>query len=137
MGLFRKNKKETVVRNYPTKKEYLDEINRIQTEELNSDRYAKAKKTLENYSLNRENKDLEQELFKIVGTYGLEGPLINKPFEYQKSVRLRRYVQLKKFFEGLSEEQINSNVFLKIAKLYMEISVGECKEMLSQLNHRF
>lgn len=134
MGLFRKNKKETVVRNYPTKKEYLDEINRIQTEELNSDRYAKAKKTLENYTWNRENKDLEQELFKIVGTYGLEGSLINKPLEYQKSVRLRRYVQLKKFFEGLSEEQINSNVFLKIAKLYMEISVGECKEMLSQLN---
>ena len=134
MGLFRKNKKETVVRNYPTKEEYLSEINRIQGEELNSDRYAKIRKFLDNYYWNRENKDLEKELFKIIGTYGLEDSLINKSDEYKKSVRLKRYVQLKKFFEVLSEEQINSNVFLKIANLYMKISVEECNEMISQLN---
>lgn len=134
MGLFIKNKKETVVRNYPTKEEYLAEINRIQSEELNSNRYAKVRKSLENHYWNRENKDLEEELFKIVGNYGLEDSLINKSDEYQKSVRLKRYTQLKKFFEGLSEEQINSNIFLKIANLYMKISVEECKEMISQLN---
>lgn len=134
MGLFRKKKKETVVRNYPTKEEYLAEINRIQSEELNSDRYAKVRKSLENHYWNRENKDLEEELFKIVGTYGLEDSLINKSDEYQKSVRLKRYTQLKKFFDGLSEEQINSNVFLKIANLYMKICVEECKEMINQLN---
>lgn len=135
MGLFRKNKKETVVRNYPTKEEYLAEINRIQSEELNSDRYAKVRKSLENHYWNRKNKDLEEELFKIVGTYGLEDySLINKSDEYQKSVRLKRYAQLKRFFEGLSEEQINSNVFLKITNLYMKISVKECNEMISQLD---
>ena len=134
MGLFRKDKKEAAARNYPTKEEYLAEINKIQSEELNSDRYAKVRKSLENHYWDRENKDLEEELFKIVGTYGLEDPLINKSDEYQKSVRLKRYAQLKKFFEGLSEEQINSNIFLKIANLYMKISVEECKEMISQLN---
>ena len=134
MGLFRKDKKETVVRNYPTKEEYLAEINRIQNEELNSDRYVKIRKSLENHYWNRENKNLEEELFKIVGTYGLDDSLINKSDEYQKSVRLKRYAQLKKFFKGLSEEQINSNIFLKIANLYMKISVEECKEMISQLN---
>ena len=132
MGLFRKDKKETVVRNYPTKEEYLAEINRIQNEELNSDRYVKIRKSLENHYWNRENKNLEEELFKIVGTYGLDDSLINKSDEYQKSVRLKRYAQLKKFFKGLSEEQINSNIFLKIANLYMKISVEECKEMISQ-----
>ena len=71
MGLFRKNKKENLVRNYPTKEEYLAEINRIQSEELNSDRYAKVRTSLEKHYWNRENKDLEQELFKIVGTYFL------------------------------------------------------------------
>lgn len=134
MELFRKNKKEPVVRNYPTKEEYLAEINRIQREELNSDRYAKVRKSLKKHYWNRPNKDLEEELFKIVGTYGLEDSyLVYKPYEYQKSVRLQRYVQLKKFFEGLSEEQINSNIFLKIANLYMRISVEECNEMISQL----
>ena len=136
MGLFRKNKKETVVRNYPTKQEYLAEINRIQSEELNSDRYAKVRKSLENHYWNRENKDLEEELFKIVGTYGLEDSLINKSDEYQKSTRLKRYAQLKTFFEGLSEEQINSNVFLKIANLYMKISSKECERILSELNEK-
>ena len=135
MGLFRKNKKDTVVRNYPTKEEYLAEINKIQSEELNSDRYIKVRTSLEKYYWNRENKDLEKELFKIVGTYGLEDSnLVNKPYEYQKSIRLQRYAKLKKFFEGLSEEQINSNIFLKIANLYMRISVEECNEMISQLN---
>lgn len=134
MGLFRKTKKETVVKNYPTKEEYLAEINRIQSKELNSDRYGKVRESLEKHYWNRENKDLEEELFKIVGTYGLEDSLINKSNEYQKSVRLKRYAQLKKFFEGLSEERINSNIFLKIANLYMRISVEECKEMISQLN---
>lgn len=136
MGLFRKNKKETVVRNYPTKEEYLAEINRIQSEELNSDRYVKVRKSLENHYWNRENKDLEEELFKIVGTYGLEDSLINKSDEYQKSIRLKRYAQLKTFFEGLSEEQINSNVFLKIANLYMKISSKECERILSELNEK-
>lgn len=134
MGLFKKNKKETVVINYPTKEEYLAEINRIQSEELNSDRYAKVRKSLKSHYWNRENKDLEEELFKIVGTYGLEDSLINKSNEYQKLIRLKRYAQLKKFFEELSDEQINSNIFLKIANLYMRISVEECKEMISQLN---
>lgn len=135
MGLFRKNKKENLVRNYPIKEEYLAEINRIQSEELNSDRYAKVRTSLEKHYWNRENKDLEKELFKIVGIYGLEDSyLVNKPYEYQKSIRLKRYAQLKKFFEGLSEEQINSNIFLKIANLYMKICVEECKEILNQLN---
>ena len=34
MGLFRKNKKETVVRNYPTKQEYLAEIIQIDMQKL-------------------------------------------------------------------------------------------------------
>lgn len=53
MGLFRKNKKTTVVRNYPTKEEYLAEITRIQNEELNSDRYTKVRTSLEKYYWNR------------------------------------------------------------------------------------
>ena len=62
---------------------------------------------------NQKHRETEKELFKIVGTYGLEDSnLINKPYEYQKSIRLKRYTQLKKFFEELTEEQINSNVFL-------------------------
>ena len=137
MRLFRNNKKETVVRLYPTKEEYLAEINRIQSEELNSDRYAKVRTSLEKHYWNRDNKDLEKELFKIVGTYGLEDSyLVNKPYEYQKSVRLQRYTQLKKFFEGLSDEQINSNIFLKIANLYMKISIEECKKILEAINER-
>lgn len=137
MGLFRKNKKENLVRNYPTKEEYLAEINRIQSEELNSNRYAKVRTSLEKHYWNRENKDLEQELFKIVGTYGLENSyLVNQPYEYQKSIRLKRYAQLKKFFEGLSEEQINSNIFLKLANLYMKISTEECEKMLGVIKER-
>ena len=91
---------------------------------------------MENHYWNRENKDLEEELFKIVGTYGLEDSLINKSDEYQKSIRFKRYAQLKTFFEGLSEEQINSNVFLKIANLYMKISSKECERILSELNEK-
>lgn len=136
MELFRKNKKENAIRNYPTKEEYLIEINRIQSEELNSDRYAKVSESLKNHYWNRKNKDLEEELFKIVGTYGLEDSLINKSDEYRKSVRLKRYAQLKKFFDGLSEEQINSNIFLRISNLYMKISSEECEKILSELNEK-
>ena len=66
--------------NYPTKEEFEEHKRKIQQNELNSERFKKAKKFLMDYN-KRENKELEKKLFKIIGTYGLEDNLINKSFD--------------------------------------------------------
>lgn len=134
MKLIRTNDGKINFEGYPTLEEIQSAEGIIQNQELNSDRYAKVRATLEEYYQNRANEDLEKELFKIVGNYELEYSLSGESKDYQKSERLKRYIQLKKFFKGLSEEQINSNAFLKITKFYMGISVEECEKMLSQLD---
>ena len=46
---------------------------------------------LTNNYWNRENKELEEKLFKIIGTYGLEEDMFDKSSEHHKSVRTKRY----------------------------------------------
>ena len=134
MGLFNKEKKEDIKRDYPSYEEYIEEIKRIQEKELNSDRYALTYDFLSNNYWNRQNKDLEEELFKIVGTYGIEDEMFNMPDDFIKSVRLKRYAKLKKFIESLTEEQIDSNIFLQKANLFMKTSIEDCPIILDELN---
>lgn len=130
MWLSNKDKK---YKDYPTKAEYYEEIERIQSEELKSDRYKLAYAFLANNYWNRENKDLEEELFKIIGTYGNGENMFNKSSEYRKTVRTKKYEILKKFIGSLSEEQINSNIFLKRTYSFMNMSNEVCSAIMTEL----
>lgn len=118
---------------YSTKKEYLNIIEQIQSEELKSDRYMSAYTFLTNNYWNRENEDLEEELFKIIGTYGLEESMFDKPIEYKNFIRMKRYETLKQFMSSLSEEQINSNIFLRSTYLFMNMSNEVCSDIITEL----
>ncbi len=136
MRLFNKETKEELYKDYPTEEEFYEEIKRIQNEELNSDRYMLAYAFLTNNYWNRENKKLEEELFKIIGTYGLEEDMFDKSSEYHKSVRTKRYETLKQFIGSLSLEQINSNIFLKSTYLFINMSNEVCSTIMTELYNK-
>lgn len=134
MGLFNKEKeKKELYSDYPTKDEYLNRVKQIQSEELKSDRYMLVYVFLTHNYWNRENEDLEKELFKIIGTHDLEESIFNESSEYKKSLRMKKNEMLKQFISSLTEEQINSNIFLKSTYLFMNMSNEVCSAIMTEL----
>lgn len=121
--------------NYPTKEEFEEHKRKIQQNELNSERFKKAKKFLMDYN-KRENKELEKKLFKIIGTYGLEDNLINKSFDEKIINKIKRYNKLKKFMNSLTESQINSNLYLKAVSIFMETSIEDCEFIIRRFKEK-
>lgn len=117
---------------YPSKDEYEKEKKRIIQSELNSDRFKRIKEFLNSYN-KRKNLKLESCLFGIVGTYGLEDYLINKSFEERKIDKIKRFDKLKKFINSLSEEEIESNIYLKKASEFMTTSIEDCSLIVEEL----
>lgn len=122
--------------NYPTKEEYEKNIQEIQEKELESDRYKEIYSFLEKNYWNRQNIKLEEALFKIVGTYGIEEEMFDKKYEYIKEKRLERFEQLISFMASLNEEQIDSNIYLKTVKLFLETSELDCREIIKKLQEK-
>lgn len=123
-------KRKELNQDYPTQEEYFKEIERIQNEEVKSDRYALTYAFLTNNYWNRENRNLELELLNIVGTNGLEDSIFNKSIKYRKAIRMKRYENLEKFINSLTEEQINSNILLKSAYMFMKTSDEDNENIL-------
>ena len=117
---------------YPNEVAYEENVNNIRRNELASERFIKTKKFIHNYN-RRSNLELEQELFKIVGTYGLDDDLLGKEYEYIKKRKEDRYKKLKDFLNSLTEEQINSNIYLLAATTFMKTSLEDCKIIANQL----
>ncbi len=83
---------------------------------------------------NRQNRNLEDELFEMVGTYGTKDEMFNVSNDYKKTARLKRYAKLKSFIDSLTEEEIASNIFLKSANSFMKTSTKDCSIILDELN---
>lgn len=132
MNLFKKNKNEKTIEE--VQEEYFEKIRKIHEDELNSDKYTSIYKFMVDNYWNRKNQKLEEELFKIVGTYGIEDDILNMPNDYKKDARLKRYAKLKNFLDSLSGEQIGSNIFLKSAYIFMKTSIDDCSNILNKLN---
>lgn len=124
-----KGKKDT---GYPTKEEFEKNIRQLQTLELHSDRFKKTKEFISLYN-KRENLDLEKKLFKIVGTYGVNYDLLNKSYDERRQIYQEKYDELKKFMNSLTQEEINSNIYLKAASNFMETSIKDCKIIIQEL----
>ena len=120
---------------YPTKKEFEEHKRQIQRNELDSDRFKKVKIFVNDY-YKKENKELEKKLFKIIGTYGLEDNLINKSFDEKKINKIKRYNKLKKFMNSLTEDQINSNLYLQAVSMFMETSIEDCEFIIRRLKEK-
>ena len=132
----KKNEKkivEKINREYPTKEEYFQEVARIQSEELKSDRYTLAYEFLKNNYWDRKNKNLEDELFKIIE---IEDPMYDKSDNYKKDVRMKKFELLKQFMNSLTDDQLESNIFLKYAKIFKEISILDCSNIIRELNNK-
>ena len=115
------------------KAEFENRTLEIQQEELNSDRFKKIREFVKQYNM-RKNCHLEEELFKIIGTYGLDDHLINQDYENRKKFKINQYNKLKQFMNLLNDEEINSNMYLKAVKQFMEISEIDCLNIITQLN---
>lgn len=121
--------------NYPTKEEFEEHIRQIQQNELHSDRFTKIKIFVNDY-YKRENKKLEKKLFKIIGTYGLEDHLINKSFDEKRISKIKRYIELKNFINSLTQDQINSNLYLRAVSIFMETSIEDCEFIIRRLKEK-
>ena len=84
--------------------------------------------------INKENKKLEKKLFKIIGTYGLEDHLINISLDEKRINKIKRYNELKNFINSLTQDQINSNLYLRAVSMFMETSIEDLE--LSDENQR-
>ena len=124
-------------REYQAKEECFNRVEEIQSEELKYERYSLAYTFLTNNYWNRKNKELEDELFKMIETYNMEdGFIINKSSEYKKKIKLKRYEILKQFLFSLSEDEINSNIFLKSAYSFINMSEEVCLNIITELSSK-
>lgn len=117
-----------------TKEEFENEIKTINDKELKSAKYWNTYLYLKNNYWNRKNIELENELFKIIGVYGLEKDMINESDNIVKEVKLKKYSILNQFINSLSEEQINSNLFLKTTEIFIRTSNKNCLDIINQAN---
>lgn len=118
-----------------TKEEFEKEIKTINENELKSSRYWNAYIYLANNYWNRRNLELENELFKIIGVYGLEKDMINESNDTVKLTRLKIYSILNQFMDSLTEEQIDSNIFLKTADIFIKNSNKDCLDIINHVNN--
>lgn len=117
------------------KTEFENRILEIQQKELNSERFKKISEFVKQYDM-RKNRHLEEELFKIIGTYGLDDHLISQDYENRKKFKINQYNKLKQFMDSLSDEEINSNLYFKAVKQFMETSEIDCVNIITQLNKK-
>lgn len=138
MNIFKKKEnKSELYSDYPTKEEFLKNIEDIQNSELCSDRFKSTYSFLANNYWNRSNIELENELFKIIESIGNEDALLNKSNDYKKSVRAVKFQIMKDFINSLTDEQINSNIYLKCASEFMNMSNDVCSNIINELYNRF
>lgn len=117
-----------------TKEEYDNKIIKIQKDELESDRFKKINSFIKRYQ-DRENKELEEELFKIVGSYGLDDNLFGKDYEIKRLGKITRFTKLVKFLNSLTKEQIMSNIYLQAADTFIRTSVEDCLVIVQKLHN--
>lgn len=117
-----------------TKEKFENEIKNINEKELKSAKYWNTYLYLKNNYWNRKNIELENDLFKLIGINGLEKDMINESTSIVKEVRLKKYNILNQFINSLSEDQINSNLFLKTAEIFIRTSNKDCKDIINKAN---
>lgn len=81
----------------------------------------------------RLNLQKESELFKLVGTSGLEDDFRLKKISEKKEIRLSRYAKLVELISSLSPDQISSNTFLALASHFLITSEKDCREIIDDL----
>ena len=96
---------------------------KIQTEELDSDRYHNIIKFLISKYWNRKHYDLEERLFQIINID--DNPKIDL---------VNRYGVLKNFLESLPESIFRDNIFLEKAYLFLHSSRMDCKNIVYYMN---
>lgn len=128
MNLFKKTTENV---NYVTaKKEFDNKVRQIHIDELQSEKYKKVCEYLSKNYYARRNEELETNLLKVVGSYDIDYDLFNKSRDAKKALVNGEYKKLKGFMSSLSENQINSNIFLKSAYDFMNMSEEVCGEIV-------
>lgn len=120
---------------YPTKEEFIENVRKIQENELKSDRFKEISQFMVKHN-ERKNIELEEQLFKIVGAYGIEEQLYNKSLEEKKTIRFNRFKKLKEFMSSLSQEQIDSNLYLQAVQMITRRSIEDCKIIENELKEK-
>lgn len=117
-----------------TKDEFEQKVRKIQSNELSSEKFKLISNLMEKY-YSRENIKLEDKLFGIVGNYIVEDNLFNKKINEKKLDRAKRFGELNKFINSLSQEQIESNLYLQMAVKLLKTSETDCKYVIKLLRN--
>ena len=131
----KKEKKEILSKHNKAYLDYVAAVNKVQQEELHSKNYKIASDFLNNTYYNRGSLDMEEELFNIIGNHSLENDYLYLTDSDKKEGRIERYKKLLDFMVDLSDEQINSNIFLKSTKELIDNPI-DCKIILDRLKNK-
>lgn len=130
--LFTTKKEKIKELDHPTKEEFYNRVNEIQKKELESNKFKTISIFMKNHD-DRINRDLEEQLFSIVGNYGFEDESHNRTYDENKLSRISRFNEFKYFIDSLNQEQIESNPYLKAAHFFMQTSKVDCENIISDL----
>lgn len=62
--------------------------------------------------------------------------LINKSFDEKRISKIKRYIELKNFINSLTQDQINSNLYLRAVSIFMETSIEDCEFIIRRLKEK-
>lgn len=132
-----KNKKYQVskTKTYPTKEEYIEQIKHIQQSELQTEKFKNISSFITEYRV-RKNIELEEDLFKIIDTFALDRKIFNKTVSEKETIRKEMFLEFKKFINSLSQEQIDSNLYLKAAKVFLSTAIKDCQVIEDKLKEQ-
>lgn len=110
-----------------TKEEYEKQILEIRKKELESLKFEAVCLFLEKFN-KRENLDLENILFEILNTSSIEDDYVEEKYR-----KLNKFINLKVFLSSLTQEQLESNVYLKKAYNLIDLSCKDCGDIIINL----
>ena len=116
--------KNTNYLDYPTKEEYIDKVKKIQSDELESDRYKNIYSYLDKNYWNR-SEFLEEELFGLIGNRDI--------YNLKDFGATCRIYSLKALFSTCNVKVIKNNLFLKSAYNFLSISNTVCCNIINEL----
>ena len=130
----KKNIKDIVEENKSIS-EFMENVEKVQQDEINSDRFIEVLKCKQKYD-NRKFKDVESNLFTLIsGLSDIEN------MDITNAGRKRKYVKnlkkIKKLYEDLTSNQIESNLFLSTTESILKSSKKDCKKIVELLLQRY
>ena len=128
-------KRAALIGNYKNFKKLEEYKKQLNEKEIKSEKYNLIYSYLNENYWNRDNIEIENDLFFIIDSFD-SIKFLYSDIEALNKKKRKLYKKLDKLLSSLSKEQINSNIFLKNAKKIKKISKADSINILKQLRYK-